>query len=291
MYVRLNMRQYVLALYWLAVCTFIVPAAKADPLTDPIASPYAARRLAEIPPAHILANPYLVSASGWNVGLIQTNAGLVLIDGTMPQGVAGIDAHIRDLGVKITDVKYILTTKPHFDHTGGLAALAHGSGGVVMARAPTATVLRNGKSGADDPQTGDLPDFPAISPVVRIEDGGILKLGDVTFTAWATPGHTPGSTSWSWQSCEAQRCLNAGFAASINPVAADRHSFANPSHQNVLQAYYRTLKKLAALPCDVLLTARPEHSGGDLKRRSPWAPGSKKPIYRPECLCRLCREV
>src|SRR4051812_8721393 len=95
-----------------------------DPLLQPIEPVAASRWLIEQPPLHVYGNTYLVGFGGLNVGLIRTKAGLILIDGSLPQGVKRIEAHLAALGLRVRDVRYILSTEPHFDHASGIGALA-----------------------------------------------------------------------------------------------------------------------------------------------------------------------
>src|SRR3546814_10157557 len=108
------------------------------------------------------------------------------------------------------------------------AALARDTGATVVASAHAANVLRRGRSGPDDPQMAWLPSFPSVQNIREVGDGERLRLGDVTVTALATPGHTSGSMSWTWRSCEEGRCVVVVFGASLNPIAAGGYIF---SHQ------------------------------------------------------------
>src|SRR5258706_9371292 len=193
-----------------------VSASTDDPLLRPIAASYAAHWLKPQDPIRVHGNSYLVGFAGLNVGLIRTDAGLILIDGALPQAVSTVEANIRRLGFRVKDIKLILSTEPHFDHAGGLAALARDSGATVVASASAAEVLRAGRSAADDPQAGSLAAFPAVKRLRVVRDGQSLRLGDTIVTAHATPGHTAGSMSWTWQSCEDGKCLAMVFASSLN---------------------------------------------------------------------------
>ena len=236
-----------------------------DPLLRPIAPVSSARWLKPQPPIRIFGNTYLVGFGGLNVGLIQTSAGLILIDGAVPQGVPAIEENIRTLGFKLSDIKLILSTEPHFDHAGGLAALARDTGAMVVASAPAAKVLRQGRSGQDDPQAAWLPPFPPVERVRAVRDGERLRLGDTTVIARATPGHTSGSMSWTWRSCEGNQCAAMVFSSSLSPIAADGYRFTDPAHAASLAAFRRTIAVVRALPCDILLTAHPDQSGGEAK--------------------------
>ncbi|WP_454758712.1 subclass B3 metallo-beta-lactamase [Caulobacter segnis] len=236
-----------------------------DPLTAPIAAQYAQRWLGEEAPVRVFGNSWLVGFSGLSVGLIQTSAGLVLIDAAVPQSVPMLEAHVRSLGLKITDIKYILSTEPHWDHAGGLAALSRDSGATVIASAAGAEVLRAGKSGPDDPQAANLAKFPPVTRLRTIGDGQTLRLGKTVITAHATPGHTAGSMTWTWRSCEGSKCLNMVFGSSLNPVAADGYRFSDPAAAATVASFRRTFGVMRDLPCDVLISAHPDQSGGDAR--------------------------
>src|SRR5690606_2633376 len=121
---------------------------------------------------------------------------------------------------------------PHYDHGGGLAALARDTGATVLASEAAAPLLAAGEIGPDDPQKAWLPPhFPAVKSVRAVKDGEAIRLGGVTVTALATPGHTTGSMSWTWRSCEGERCLNVVFASSLNAVAPDDFRFSAPENQ------------------------------------------------------------
>jgi metallo-beta-lactamase class B len=258
---RVAMKYLALALLAVSPLAHAHDHADADPLLKPIEAPYAEKWLAPQAPLKIHGNTYYVGFGGMSLVLIRTEAGLVLIDGALPQAVPAIEANIRQLGFRVEDVKYILNTEVHFDHAGGIAALARDSGATVLASASGVEALRAGKSGKDDPQFGELHDTPPVTKLRAMRDGETLRLGGTTITAHATPGHTPGSTSWSWQSCENGKCLNAVFVSSLNPISNDTYRFTGKDEP----VFRKTLQKVAGLPCDILITAHPEHSGGDDK--------------------------
>jgi metallo-beta-lactamase class B len=65
------------------------------------------------------------------------------------------------------------------------------------------------------------------------------------------------------------------FGSSLRPLAAGDYRFSDQARAPALAAFRRTLTTLRALPCDILLTAHPDQSGGDaiysalLRSRSP----------------------
>ncbi|MGY4397225.1 metallo-beta-lactamase class B [Sphingomonas sp. UYAg733] len=258
-----------------------------DPLTRPIAPESAKRWLGPQVPTRIYGNSYLVGFVDLNVALIRTSAGLIVIDAGVPQGVAAVEANIRRLGFRVKDVKYILSTEPHFDHAGGLAALARDSGATVVASAAGAVALRRGAIGPDDPQFGLVVDFPGVTRVRAVADGEKLKLGNTVITAIATPGHTAGSMSWTWRSCEGRKCLNMVFGSSLNPASADDYRYTDPAHASVIAGFRRSFGVMKKLPCDILVTAHPGQSGGNEK----FAALRKRPARNPFIDPAACRTV
>jgi metallo-beta-lactamase class B len=97
-----------------------------------------------------------------------------------------------------------------------------------------------------------------VSPVRRIADRETIVLGPITLQAHATPGHTQGSTSWSWQSCQSGRCLDIAYADSLTAISDELYRYGDEAaHPGVLAAFRKTLDTVAALPCDILLTPHP----------------------------------
>ena len=238
-----------------------------DPLLRPVEPVAASRWLVDQPPLHIYGNTYLVGFGGLNVGLIRTKAGLILIDGALPQGVKAIEAHIRALGFSVRDVRYILSTEPHFDHASGIGALARDSHATVLAGKAAVRALETGRSSPDDPQAGYHARYHGVGPVKGVSDGYRITLGGTTVTAVATLGHTPGSTSWTWQSCEQGECKRVVFAASLSPISAEGYLFTDPAHASDYDGFRRSFATMKALPCDILISAHPFQSGGDEKAR------------------------
>lgn len=256
-----------------------------DPLLRPIAEEYAKRWLGEVPPMRIHGNTWYVGFEGLSVTVIRTSEGLILVDGGVPQAVRAIEANLRAIGLNIHDVKYILSTEPHYDHAGGLAALARDSGAAVVASPEAAAVLAQGRSGDDDPQASMLAPFPAVTRLHPMRDGETLTLGDVTLTAHATPGHTPGSMSWSWRSCEGDDCRAVVAVSSLNPISSDGYRFTAPANRAIHDGFVRTFAKVRALPCDILIPSHPGQAGLEAAMARSRAGAQPNPFIDPNA-CR-----
>lgn len=225
-------------------------------------------------PFRIFGNTYYVGVAQLSVLLVATDEGLIVLDGALPQSVPLIDANIRKLGFRTEDIRFILNSHAHYDHAGGIAALQRVSGAQVVASAAGARALEGGEPTPDDPQYGlgrEANEFPALEAVRAVAQGEAVKLGGVSVIAHMTPGHTPGSTTWSWRSCEGNRCLDIVYADSLTAVSADGFRFTGGTGRpNVADAFRQSIEKVGALPCDIIVSTHPSATNLDerLKRRS-----------------------
>jgi metallo-beta-lactamase class B len=240
-------------------------------------------------PFRVFGNTYYVGVAGLSSVLVVSDKGLILLDGGLTQSAPRIDASIRKLGFRTEDVRLIVNSHAHFDHAGGIAALQRVSGARVAASASGARAILAGQPPADDPQHGFGPGgyFPSVKPVSVVADGETLRVGDVGITAHLTPGHTPGSTTWTWRSCEGARCVDVVYADSLNPVVAPGFRFTgDAAHPSIEAAFRRSIATVAGLPCDVFLAVHPGYSGLEEKlRRRQEQPGSE-PFVDPSA-CRV----
>jgi metallo-beta-lactamase class B len=214
-------------------------------------------------PFRVYGNTYYVGVRGLSAVLIATSKGLILLDGGLPQSIPLIEANIRKLGFRVKDIRLILNSHAHFDHAGGIAGLQRDSGAVVIASVPGSQALRNGQLGSDDPQynISEKSGFPKVPQVREVQDGEKVSLGNVSVTAHLTPGHTPGSTTWTWQSCEWKQCLSVVYADSLNPVSTEGFRFTGDSrHPDISSQFQRSIAQVSNLPCDILLSVHPDFS-------------------------------
>jgi metallo-beta-lactamase class B len=212
-------------------------------------------------PFRIYGNTYYVGPHGLSLILITSTEGHVLIDGGLPESVGQIVANIRKLGFRVEDVKLIVNSHVHFDHAGGIAELQRLSGARIVASKWSADVMTKSGLGRDDPQYGVIPPIAPVAHVQTLSDGETFRVGDTALTAHLTPGHTPGGTSWTWQSCEGSRCLNLVYADSLTPVSADGFKFThNAEYPNAIQDFQKSFAFLRSTPCDILVSTHPDGS-------------------------------
>jgi metallo-beta-lactamase class B len=214
-------------------------------------------------PFRVFGNTWFVGPAELGAVLITSPQGHVLLDGALPQSVDAIEQNVRALSFRVEEIKVLGNTHTHFDHAGGLAALQLDSGAEVVASPRSAEALLGLAPGADEPQPGSVH-FPPVRAPRIVADGEVVAVGDLRLTAHLTPGHTPGGTTWTWRSCEGERCLDMVYADSLTPVSDD--GFLYTAHPGLAEAFARSIDAVAALPCDILLTPHPGFIDLDEKR-------------------------
>jgi metallo-beta-lactamase class B len=213
-------------------------------------------------PFRIFGNTYYVGVRGLSAVLITSRDGHVLIDGDLPQSAPLIAQHVQQLGFKIEDVKVILNSHVHYDHAGGIAELQEITGAKVIASDIAAKVLRTGKVDRTDPQFEIIKAYPAVGDVEALGARKSVNVGKLQLTVIHTPGHTPGGTSWVWQSCEGKRCLNIVYGDSLNAVSDDSFKYGGDErYPNAASDMTSSIAALAAAPCDILIAAHPNLTG------------------------------
>jgi metallo-beta-lactamase class B len=219
-------------------------------------------------PFKVYGNTYYVGTDGLSALLVTGDAGHVLLDAGLSQSAPLIVENIRKLGFKPEDIKGILVSHGHFDHAGGVHSLQRFTGALVAASESTAQALRRGENTPDDPQFAfgrAFNGFPAVSDVGVFEDQDAVTVGRLSIVPHLIPGHTPGSTAYTWKSCENGKCLNIVYADSLTSVSAPGFKYGKR-----LDSFRRSIEKVAALPCDIVLSPHPQFTQVDqkLKRRA-----------------------
>lgn len=144
------------------------------------------------PPTQLFDNLFYVGLNGVGAYVVRTSEGLILIDtlNSAKDAQTVIVPGMEALGLKPSDLRYILLSHGHGDHYGGAAWLAKTYGARVMAsEADWSLMTRSGG------QSGGRFDPPPARDLVA-DDGQVLTLGDTSISMILTPGHTPGTLSF-----------------------------------------------------------------------------------------------
>jgi glyoxylase-like metal-dependent hydrolase (beta-lactamase superfamily II) len=117
------------------------------------------------------------------------DGGVTLVDAGLAYrpARARLLAGLRAIGAGLEDVRDVVVTHAHPDHTGGLAALVARSGAGVLVHERDAVYLRDGRT----PRTsrGKIRRFARVTPTREFIDGEELPGG---LRVVHVPGHSPG---------------------------------------------------------------------------------------------------
>jgi glyoxylase-like metal-dependent hydrolase (beta-lactamase superfamily II) len=203
-----------------------------------------------IAPFHLIGPIDYVGSKGIAAYLIHTPDGAILIDATPTPNAAMIRHNIEAMGVPIRSVKWILLTHAHWDHVGAAATLAKDSGARVAAGAGDVPALERGVPPGEVSYT-PTP-FPPVHVDRAIRDGDRVTVGGIALIAHATPGHTPGCTSWT---------MRASGHAVIFPCSvtvAGNRLIGNTAYPGIVGDFRRSFDRLGGIKADVVLPAHPE---------------------------------
>lgn len=233
----------------LAAAALLPPAAHAAPTR--FDNPEWSR---PVPPFHVIGNIDYVGSAGISAWIIRTPKGLILLDAGLPEFAPTVEANIRALGYRLSDVKIMLISHAHFDHSGGLARIKADTGARLIASAGDRYALERGVyQGYEDIHAFDTP---PVKVDQVIADGGKVSLGGVTLTAMITPGHTAGCTNYRMTVRDASGPHSVFFFCSAS-VAANR-LVPRPQYPGIVADYERTFARLKSVKADVFLAPHAE---------------------------------
>jgi metallo-beta-lactamase class B len=209
------------------------------------------------PPHQVVGNVYYVGSKELATYLITTPEGHFLINSGFEETVPLIRDAVNKLGLKLTDVKYLLASHAHSDHVAGHAAMKKLTGAKVLVMRGDAEVIRSGGVGqylyADSR-------WPACEVDQVLDDGDKVTLGGTTLVARRTPGHTRGCTTWTWQAKEGHKKYDVVVIGSPNANPGYK-LVGNKEYPEIADDFAKTFKLLKSFPCDVFLGAHGEYYG------------------------------
>lgn len=217
-------------------------------------------------PVHIAGPIYFVGTKGLGVFLFATGDGLILMNTGMPSSGPMIEESIRKLGFRPEDIKIIINGHAHIDHAGAIAYLKEKYGATLAVMREDVAAMESGDK--DDFKYADDFVYPPARVDRVLRDGDTVRLGDVILTAYYTPGHTRGATTWVTEVTEGGKPYRVVFpdGAGFNPgyrLAKD------PSYPGIENDYRNTHHALEMLRPDIWLAQHNEYY--DLAGKRAWA--------------------
>lgn len=150
---------------------------RALPSTDPERDWYAE-------PVRVFDDLFFLGQTAFSAWGLRTSEGIILVDAIFEYSVeAEVIGGLRKLGIDPEEIRYVIISHAHGDHSGGAGVLQQLGARVVMSEADwdlyEATARETVKARRD----------------IVATDGMAIALGDHTVRTFLTPGHTHGTIS------------------------------------------------------------------------------------------------
>ncbi len=167
-----------------------------------------------VKPFKIFGNLYFVGTIPASTHLIDTGDGLIVIDPGYPQSLYIVVNNICELGFKIKDIKYIISTHGHYDHLGAVKALKELTGATTFIGKEDVTYA-NGTEDLTWARELGTEYHEAFEPDVLISDNDIIKLGNTEILCKDAPGHTPGTKAFFFNVTDGKKTYRAAMHGGV----------------------------------------------------------------------------
>ncbi len=223
-------------------------------------------------PVRIVGPLYFVGTKGLGAFLFTTSEGHILMNTGMPSSGPMIVDAVRKLGFKPEDIKIMINGHAHIDHAGAFAYLKQQSGAQLAVMKDDVPAMESGDR--DDFKYANDFVYPAIKVDRTLRDGDTIRKGDVLLTAYHTPGHTRGATTWVANLVVDGKSYFVAFpdGAGFNP---GYRLAKNPSYPGIADDYRRTHHVLEMLKPDIWLAQHNEYYDLEGKRTRAQTEGVK----------------
>jgi metallo-beta-lactamase class B len=155
-------------------------------------------------PAKVFDNLYFVGGKLHSAWALTTKEGIILLDTIYPYNSEElIVGGMKKVGLDPKDIKYLIVSHAHGDHIGGAE--------MIQARYKPRVVM----AGPDWDLVEKYPGrYKTMAPKRDIvaTDGMKITLGESTVTTWFTPGHTPGTLSYTFTVLDRGKPLNVAYS-------------------------------------------------------------------------------
>lgn len=194
----------------------------------------------------MIGNLYFVGTEKASSHLFVTEEGLILLDTGYDYTAEIIINGIKELGFDVKDVKYIIHSHGHYDHTGGTKN--------ILQVAPNAKTFLSLNDVRYIPDNAFYPDYP-------LTDGLVIKLGSTEILCKFTPGHTEGSFSFFFNVEEDGKTYRAGMfgGAGTNQLKREYMERRNVP-MNMRDEFFNSIDMLLKEKVDVMIGNHAKHN-------------------------------
>ncbi|WP_417170992.1 MBL fold metallo-hydrolase [Victivallis sp.] len=251
-----------------------------------------------IKPFKICGNIYFVGTEPASSHLIATEEGLILLDSGYPQTLHHVIESIWELGFDSREIRCVIHSHGHYDHLGATRALLELADAETFLGAEDVDYA-NGTLDLTWAKELGYVYKEAFEPDHALRDGDRIRLGTTEILCLATPGHTPGTMSFFFDTEENGVRYRAGMhgGVGVNSMTAE---FLNRYHLpfDCREKFFAGLERLKREHVDVPL-GNHVHCNDTLGKAARIGSGAGNPFIAPgewipfleTCAERLQRQI
>ncbi|MBQ2757686.1 MAG: MBL fold metallo-hydrolase [Clostridia bacterium] len=192
--------------------------------------------VSDITPSHLIGNLYFVGTYAASSHLLVSDEGLMLIDTGYAENAETIVDSIQKLGFNIKDLKYILHSHGHGDHTDATAELVKLTGAKTFLGREDVRYIK-----------GFTPDY-------FYEDGMTVRLGNTAVRCVFTPGHTEGAYSFFFDVKEGEKTYRCGMFGGAGPNQLKKDYMHRRGVSYLMRgAFFRSIERMKQEHVDVFI--------------------------------------
>ena len=216
-------------------------------------------------PFKIFGNLYYVGTIPTSVHIIDTGDGLIMLDTGYLQSLYMVIDNMYRIGLDPHNIKYILLTHGHIDHFGGAKAVKELSGGKI-AIGREDREYANGTLDLSYAKELNMEFTETFEPDILLSDGDLIRLGNTTVRAVATPGHTPGAMSYFFDVTDGEKTFRAGLHGGMGLNTLSRDFLDKYSLPYTLREdFVRSMMRLNEEKVDIFLGNHMQHNHTEKK--------------------------
>ncbi len=193
---------------------------------------------------------FLTEALGTNCYIVPTGDGSAAVIDPGAHGKRGTaegEAILEAAKAAGLEIKMILLTHGHFDHTAGAKFIHEVTGAPVYIHKDDVALLGDkvGSFGFFCPKIKFEENI--CTPDVLMNDGDVITLGGMKLTVMSTPGHTAGSVCFLWDDIDGENIMFSGDTLFKDSIGRSDGVSGDPEVQ------FESLDKLKALDKDYVI--------------------------------------
>jgi glyoxylase-like metal-dependent hydrolase (beta-lactamase superfamily II) len=179
--------------------------------------------------------------------IIESSDGLIMIETGPATVIPHLVDGLRAIGFRPKDVRHVFVTHIHFDHAGATGWWAQQGAHVYVHHVgaphlqdPSRLVHSASRIYGDDMERlwGELIPISA-DKITPLHDGDVVTMGDVSLTAWDTPGH-----AWHHHTYVLGNMAFTGDVAAVRLANSQWISIPAPPPEFKLEVWHRSLDRL-----------------------------------------------